>query len=224
MFSRAAFEDDALVYASTDDDPAWHAVSQCVWSSAARLRDRVSLNDDYEDLRELFVDLLGVKPVSLEMAVEELKETGGRDSASVDETKDSIWTVNSLLLHTGRPPRHEEAAKCKIFPIRYPDGAVRRESVAAPFFINDREKSRESFEGKVSFLDFTLDEVARLRPFLRWMRLEDRHLSNCVKEVTSFHGQGARPVSNPDRQISNRAHALLRYISGPKSRPSEDVY
>ncbi len=187
-------------------------MSECVWSSAAKLRGRVSLNDDYGDLKELFVDFLGVKPVDLAMAIDELKEAGSKPSTEVEEVKESIWTVNSLLPTQSKPPNHQEVAKSSIFPIRQPNGTVTRGSEATEFFIVDREPYRQSFETKVKFLYFTLDEVVKLRPFLNWMRLEDRYLSHHVREITSFPGAGAKLISNPERQIRNRAHALLRSV------------
>lgn len=185
-------------------------MSRCVWSRAARLRGKVSLNDDYENLEELFVDFLGVKLVDLPMAIDELKETGSRESTSVPEVKESIWTVNSLLSTERNHPNPREIVKGSIFPVRYPNGRVIRGSMSTEFCVIDREPLRQSFETKVKFLDFTLEEVVQLRLFLEWARLEGRYLSHCVKEITSFHGGVTRPMLNPDRQIRNRAHALLR--------------
>lgn len=183
-----------------------------MWSKAARLRGRVSLNDDYEDLEELFVDFLGIKPVDLPMAIDELKESGSRPTTSVSEVKESIWTVNSLLSTESSPPKSSAIRKSSVFPIRHPDGGVTRETTATEFFIVDREPLRQAFETKVKFLDFTLEEVVRLGPFLEWARLNS-YVSHYVKEITSFPGGGASPMSNPDRQIRNRAYPLLRLVS-----------
>ena len=185
-------------------------MSQCVWSSAARLRGRVSLNDDYEDLKDFFVEFLGVKMVDLAMAIDELKEAGSRQSTSRQELKESIWTVNSLLSTTSKTPGPEQMLESRIFPIILPSGTPTISSLATEFFVVDREKLSELYKTKVKFLDFPLQEVVTLGPFLNWMRLEARYLSHCVKEITSFHGGIARLTSNPERQIWNRAHALLR--------------
>lgn len=210
---KASFENDALIYVPSDDGPSWYKVSQCVWSTAAQLRGRVSLNNDYEDLLGLFVDFLGVKPVDLLMAIDELKEVGSGQSTPIQEVKDSIWTVNSLLATESRPPRSGDVVRGRIFPIRHPNGSVTCQSKTTEFLVVDREPLRLSFETKVKFLDFTLEEVVRLRPFLEWTHLEDRYLSYCVKEITSFHGGAAQPTLNTDRQIRNRAYALLRSVS-----------
>lgn len=188
-------------------------MSQCVWSTATKLRDRVSLNDDYEDLEDLFVKFLGVKPVDLAMAIDELKQAGATSSALVPEVKESIWTVNSLLPTSANAPTSKVISGSRIFPIMHPDGNITLESRRTEFFIVDREPLRNSFRSKVKFLDFTLEEVAKLRPFFEWTQLMDRYLAYCVKEITSFHGGGDLPTTNPERQIYNRAHALLRFVS-----------
>jgi hypothetical protein len=182
-----------------------------VWSSAARLRGRVSLNENYNDLEDLFVGFLGVKPVDLPMAIDELKEAGNRQPISVLEVKESIWTVNSLLSTESSLPNSRAITKSNVFPVRQANG-VTCQSSTTNFFVIDREPLERSFEGRVKLLDFTLEEVVELWPFLKWTHLEDRYLSHCVKEITSFHGGDAMLISNPDRQIKNRAHALLRLV------------
>lgn len=196
----------------TDDGRTWHTVSQCVWSSAVRIRGRVSLNDEYARLEHLFVDFLGVKPVDLPMAIDELKEVGNRATASEEQVKELIWTVNSLLSTTVRPPSSKEIVKGRIFPIQQPNGSISLVSKTTQFFVPDRNSLRRTFEKKVKFLNFTLEQVIRLRPFLEWVELDKRFLSDSVKEVTSFHGGMARQTSNPGRQIRNRAYALLRLV------------
>ncbi|KAL5345654.1 hypothetical protein ACLOAV_009408 [Pseudogymnoascus australis] len=223
---KTAFEFDALIYVPLDDRPAWCKVSQCVWSSAARLRGRVSLNENYNDLEDLFVGFLGVKPVDLPMAIDELKEAGNRQPISVSEVKESIWTVNSLLSTELSLPNPRAITKSNVFPVRQANGVVTCQSLITNFFVIDREPLKQSFEGRVKFLDFTLEEVVELWPFLKWTHLEDRYLSHCVKEITSFHGGDAMLISNPDRQIKNRAYALLRiaaHFGSPRTKSNQGL-
>ncbi|KAI1487736.1 hypothetical protein F5X96DRAFT_681025 [Biscogniauxia mediterranea] len=227
---KNAFENDALIYVPPLDNgqslAAWHKISHCVWSKAARLRGRVSLNDDYEHLEEFFVQYLGIQLVDLPMAIDELNEAGKRTSTSISEVKESIWTVNSLLSAELDPPKPSGILKSAIFPVTYPQGDVKRETWRTEFFIVDREPLWQSFKTKVKFLDFTLEEVVRLSPFLAWTRLGDRYLSRCMKEITSFPGGGASIISNPDRQIRNRAHPLLRIAShfgSPRTQSTRDL-
>lgn len=209
---RSQFKEHDLIYFPSDDGASWRKASQCVWSTAARLRDKVSLNAEYEDLRDFFVHLLGVKPVTLDMAIDELKEAGSRQSVSVEEVKASLLTVNSLLF-TGSDRLQPELMNRKIFPVRYPGGGVRCVSVQTHFFIVDREPLRSKFEGRVRFLDFSLEEVVQLYPFLNWIQLDDRYISRCVTESTSVPHSSAQPSSHLDHQFRYRAYALLRYIN-----------
>ncbi|KUI64845.1 hypothetical protein VM1G_00101 [Cytospora mali] len=71
---RNAFESRALIFVPSDDGPSWHKASQCVWSTAASLRGRISLNEDYEELKDFLVEFLGVKPVTLHMAIDQLRD------------------------------------------------------------------------------------------------------------------------------------------------------
>ncbi|KFY91247.1 hypothetical protein V500_04776 [Pseudogymnoascus sp. VKM F-4518 (FW-2643)] len=100
---KTTFESDALIYVPLDDRPVWHKVSQCVWSSAARLRGRVSLNENYKDLEDLFVGFLGVKPVNLLMAIDELKEAGNRRPTSVSEINNRAYALLRIAAHFGSP-------------------------------------------------------------------------------------------------------------------------
>ena len=210
---RSAFDDDDLIFLPSNDGPSWHKTSRCVWSTAASLRGRVSLNHEYAELYDFFVGFLGVRPVDLSMAIEELKEVGSRESGIiVQEVKDSIFTVNSLLIAEPAQPCPRNLLGKRIFPIRYPSGHIECHSKETTFFVVDREPLRRSFEGEVKFIDFTLEEVNRLQPFLYWTHLEDRYLSANVKEITSFHGSGGRILSNQNRDIRPRAHAILRWV------------
>lgn len=192
---------------------AWHPSSQCVWSNVARLRGKPCLNDDYEDLKELFVNFLGVKPVDLVMVVDELKELGNRPSTSPEQIKELIWTVNSLLPAEAKRPSHTGVVSSKVFPIRNPDGEVTLKSSATNFFVVDREFLKHCFKDKTKLLDFSLEDVVRLRPFIAWARLEDRFLSRRVKEITSFHGSEITQTLESRSQICGRAHAFLRLVS-----------
>ncbi|KAI1262212.1 hypothetical protein F5Y18DRAFT_398949 [Xylariaceae sp. FL1019] len=224
---RETFETEALIYASVDDETSWYKPSQCVWSKSARLRGRVSLDEEYEELERFFTRVLGVKQVDLQMAIDELKSTAGRPSSSVLELKESIWTVNSLLTNETSPPNPSGVMDSFIFPIRYPSGSVAYGSVNTHFFIVDREQLKDIFQSKVKLLDFSLKEVAHLRPFFDWLCLRDRYLSCCTKEVTSFPGHGATVISSPSLQIRHKAHAFLQiacHYGSPRTGLKKDIH
>ncbi|KAJ8127962.1 hypothetical protein O1611_g5675 [Lasiodiplodia mahajangana] len=74
-----AFESEPLIYADINGSSCWHTVSQCIWSSATQIQGRVPLNEAYPDLKEFFVDLLGVATLTLEMTHDELILKGSSD-------------------------------------------------------------------------------------------------------------------------------------------------
>lgn len=211
---RGQFEDDALIYVESNEGPSWRKTTQCVWSTAARLRDMVSLNVEYEDLKDFFVDIIGVKPVTLMMAIDELKDAGRQHplAVSIEEVKASLLTVNSLLFSESDEKPEAQLERYNIFPVRYPGGQVLCVSAETQFFVVDLEHLRSPFENRVKILDFSLEEVVRLRRFLKWARVEDRYISQCVRQMTSVEETGAEPIPQLDRQFRYRAHALLRYV------------
>lgn len=146
------------------------------------------------------------------MAIGELREAGDEGSPA-DVIRDSIWTVNSLLSVSEAWPESRPVTESRIFPVRQPvlpPGEIECLPGSAEFFVIDREPYRQAFERYVKLLDFPIAQVAELGPFLRWARLEGRYLSKCVKEVTSFGGGDAVVLLDSQKQICNRAYALLR--------------
>ncbi|KAI1297487.1 hypothetical protein F5Y03DRAFT_386916 [Xylaria venustula] len=223
---REIFENDSLFYVKVDGLPLWHKPSQCVWSKAARLKGKVSLSEDYENLERLFTEVLGVKHVDLMMAIDALKLLVSHPSPLVQEVKESIWTANSFLSAEEDLPDPSDLLKSSIFPVRYPNGAVTCNPVSTEFFVVDREQLAQNFSNKVKFLDFNLEEVVRLRPFLHWAGLQSRYFSHCIKEVTSFPGEGASLIPSLDLQIRYRAHPLLRiacHYNSPRSTSTKDA-
>lgn len=219
-------EENALIYVPLRDGRAWHKISQCVWSPKAELRGKVCITLDYADLADFFTRILGIQNIDLKMAIDELKEVGSRRSRpqalphEVEEVKQSIWAVSHLLLDWEKNcptewsdfPDSDDIVSTNIFPIRYPDGTIRCESDATDFFLGDREPLRRSFQGKVKFLDFDLEEIWLLDSFIRWTGLGDRFLSTCVTNVTSFDGGEASLITDPNRQVRSRTDALLRSV------------
>ncbi|UZP36460.1 hypothetical protein NXS19_004276 [Fusarium pseudograminearum] len=75
---RKAFAAEKLIYFKSGNVSRWYTVSECLWSSATKIRGRVALNDLYPDLEDFFVNFLGVQELTLSMAYDELKEMGAR--------------------------------------------------------------------------------------------------------------------------------------------------
>jgi hypothetical protein len=155
------------------------------------------------------VGFLKVEAPNVGMLVDELVELS-RVGASVGRVKDVIWALNSLLLTEECPQLPNALAEAKIIPVNLGNAPSKLQSSKSDFFIRDRQKFADAFEGKALMLDFTLKEAHMLQPFLHWMGLENRYMSRAVKEISTFKGSPKAPISSPDRDFRCKAHALYR--------------
>lgn len=190
--------------------PGWYRTSQCLWSSTTEIRGKVTLNDDYADLRR-FVEELGVGTLTLQIVYDELLRTSPQ--TPVNEVKNTLSSFNNLLqIENDRPPP-EPLLKASIFPVRLADGtAMLTPATGAEFAIVDREHLAEKFRGRITVLDFSLQEVRHLQYFFEWINLQHRYLSAAVKQFTSISPSDGwtRRISVRDRDLRRKAHALLR--------------
>lgn len=117
------------------------------------------------------------------MVYDELRNS---PQGSIDEIKVAILSFNGLLQTEPIHLDPEPIRKARIFPIRYPSGTVVLGSMDVEFAIGDRDKLKTSFQDRINLLDFDLEDVRRLKPFFEWVSLQNRYLSNSVKERTSI--------------------------------------
>lgn len=206
--------EEKLIYSNVGNVSRWYTVGECLWSSATQIQGRVILNDLYPDFEEFFVNFLGVQELTLQMAYDELKEMGTRvPSPPVAAVKETIWAFNSLLSSTENLPDEEPVFRGTVFPVKYPNGSVKLKSGCTQFAIADRKTLGDIFGTRAKTLDFTLDEVRRLQPFLSWLNLESRYLSNSVREISTVAGGRMDKLQSPDREINRRAKGLYRYFT-----------
>ncbi|KAK7425103.1 hypothetical protein QQX98_000017 [Neonectria punicea] len=226
---RNAFANDRLVYATYGNSSGWYSIAQCLWSSATQIQGRVPLNDLYSDLEGFFVDCLGVQELTIQMAYDELKEMGSREPApSVSKVKETIWAFNSLLDSEGFFHGAADIVSGRIFPVRHPNGSVKLQTSMTHFAIADRKALREIFRPKAKLLDFSLDEVRRLKPFLEYLGIESRYLSAMVREISTVSGGRMDRLRYPDRDIRQKAHAFFRvavHFNSPRTADhSQELY
>ncbi|KAG7413911.1 hypothetical protein Forpe1208_v008084 [Fusarium oxysporum f. sp. rapae] len=226
---RKAFAEEPLIYFNVGNVSRWYTVGECLWSSATQIRGRVALNDLYPELEDFFVGFLGVQELTLDMAYDELKEMGSRvPPPSVAAVKETIWALNSLLDTTADPPDEEPIFRGTVFPVRYPNKSVKLQSGRTQFAIADRKALGDIFSPQAKILDFTLDEVRRLRPFLSWLDLESRYLSTSVREISTVAGGRMDKLQYPDREVMQKADGLFRiavHFNSPRtSEDSSELY
>ncbi|KAM0280907.1 hypothetical protein ACHAQH_003796 [Verticillium albo-atrum] len=220
---KRAFEDDTLIFVVRDGQSGWYKTSDCLWSSTTDIRGKVTLNEDYEDLRELFVEKLGVKTLTLQMVYDELLQTNAQ--APIDDVKATLWSLNALLKTERELPDPEPLFRIPVLPVQYTSGNTALRKIGTDFAIVDNESLADKFRSRIKLLDFRREEVLRLKPFLEWVGLTNRYLLATVRESTSVAEADSRPISNPNHDIKRKAHAISRiaahfnsprYKAGPR--------
>ncbi|KAK3331475.1 hypothetical protein B0H66DRAFT_487633 [Apodospora peruviana] len=208
------FEQRSLIFVTKNGEPGWYKTPECLWSSTTEIQGKVTLNDHYEDLKDFFVNTLGVRTLTLQMVYDELLQTNSSRS-TVDEVKNLLWSFNALLqTEPDRLLDPQPLLNASVFPVRYPGdgGTSLRSPDTVEFAIVDREHLAARFRDKIKMLDYSLEDVRRLKPFLEWAKLEHRYLSASVREITSLSGgeDTTRPITSPNRDLKRKAYGLLR--------------
>ncbi|KKZ64489.1 hypothetical protein EMCG_09531 [[Emmonsia] crescens] len=127
-----------------------------------------------------------------------------RGRASANEAKETIWLLNSYLEGENELPNPKRLKASKVFPVKHPNGTVELCNFATDFAITYRNHLLGSFSGKAKFLDFGVNDVLRLEPFLQRAGLEARYLSSSVKEISALVGNSHRSLASPDRNIARK--------------------
>ncbi|KAF5556260.1 hypothetical protein FNAPI_5783 [Fusarium napiforme] len=204
---RAAFQQSSLIFLRQDDEPQWYKTSDCLWSSTAPIRGKVTLDEAYEDLKAFFVSKLGVKSLTMQMVYDELRQS---PESSVEDIKVALFSFNDFLQteHGNWDPDPIKTAK--IFPVVYPDGTTALRSMDVDFAIADRDNLRSKFSDQIALLDFDLEDVHRLRPLFTWLKIQERYLSKCVIETTAISDDSRMPISSPRRDLGLKAYQICR--------------
>jgi len=102
-----------------------------------------------------------------------------------------------------------------ILPVNtvHPDQnrTTRLQTPGSAYAINDRNTLARVFESEpgATFLDFSLDEVLQLAPFLQALNVQDKYLSSIYDEETACEDDGV--VDNSlTKAFKERAYDLLR--------------
>ncbi|KAB8261764.1 hypothetical protein BDV32DRAFT_148089 [Aspergillus pseudonomiae] len=170
----------------------------------------IALNDEYEGLWEFFDDITGVQTLTLDMVITKLVDQGST-SASIEEVKETIWLLNKYLQTDDEVPDSQSIWDAKVFPVRDVNGQTLPRSCDEAFSIADRKHLYDWFAGKARFLDFSVNDIHRLGPFLNWVGLERRYLSVSVKDISRVGNDAQQSLVSKDRNIALRAYGLLRY-------------
>lgn len=225
---RQFFLEEELIYVSASgkrlDSCRWHLSTKCLWSSCAQLDGKVSISNQYRGMESFFIDFLGVEVLTLEMACEELKKLAEEmPIPSMASVKETITAINTLLQGTTvlqQTELRQTVLESRILPVKYPDGTVELQSPQANFAIIDRKFLGELFSDGINVLDFSLEEVRKLKRFIAWLNLDSCYLSVLVSESSTVTGDERTRLRHPDRDVRNKTHELCRYVHCPEPHSS----
>ncbi|KAF9772366.1 hypothetical protein IL306_009945 [Fusarium sp. DS 682] len=159
----------------------WYKLSECVWSKDGASKDEICLENLYPDLSPLFVSFLGLPKMSASLTYQRLLDVK-QTVQPIADIKNLLWSLlESLIANPGSSDVFADNIRaCRVFPVKAPDGTVQPMSALVDFCINDRPVYAAALKDKISFLDFSVEEVHRLKPVIEWFRLGNRYLSNSV--------------------------------------------
>lgn len=152
--------------------------------------------------------MLNVQRLTFQMVYDELLQLD--PATPVKKAKELIWAMNTVLGTKKVAPNPEKLLKRQILPVRFPNGDVRLVSIETDFAVVDRRPLELLFQDKLNLLDFSRDEIRRLRRFLFWAKLKDRFLSSIATETSFVDDTSTYPLSDSSREIRKKAHALTR--------------
>ncbi|KAF5532469.1 hypothetical protein FMEXI_12426 [Fusarium mexicanum] len=232
---RAAFEQSPLIFLRQDDGPKWYKTSDCLWSSTAPIRGKVTLDEIYEDLKELFVAKLGVKSLTMQMVYDELRQS---PESSVEDIKVALFSFNDFLQIEDGNWDPEPIRAAKVFPVVYPDGTTALRSMDVGFAIADRGNLRSKFSDQIALLDFELEDVRHgknssfrgfeIADIITQKRLRPQSLSNMpvegISSVLRLSQNGRQyeaRLSTASEHIDEPAGSLTIYV--PRNRREQEI-
>lgn len=155
-----------------------------------------------------------METVNLEQIQNDLIRLGSSPDASTTDIKDRTMSLNSLLMEieSADYPDATNLIEANIIPVRNPDQTVKLASAKTEFVIVDRAHLGKIFAARVRTLDFSVEEVHKLDPLIKFLRQDRKRLSEMVREITSVDEGDRQPLQCRQRQIGPKAHALYRYV------------
>ena len=112
-----------------------------------------------------------------------VRELDSLISKQASPSIDKVTKLSLAISSMGPSSSDLEELREKMFlPVRLPGGKVKLRSTRGSFAIVDRNEYEAAFYGKAPFLDYTLEQVRDMQPFLSALGLENRFLSELVTE------------------------------------------
>ncbi|EPE32824.1 ATPase of HSP90 chaperone/DNA topoisomerase II/histidine kinase [Glarea lozoyensis ATCC 20868] len=205
---RHTFEEEKLVYLPSADQ--WYPPSQCLWSSPLPIPDMVVIGSEYPDtLKDFFLMRLKISPASLPTLIEALVARS-RNGSSLADIKQTIKAINRMK------PTWKDLQVLRAYgflPIRRhsEDGNVTLGNLFETFAVIDNTKISAIFNDHVDMLDFSLEEVLELEPFLHGLGLKSKYLSRIYTTDTDC-GEGSTMDDKLTDNFMDIAYDILRIV------------
>lgn len=161
-----------------------------------------------EELKPFFQDRLRIAPASLRTLVEGLCSLAELRPL-ISDVKDMIWAINAM------DPKESDLTPLmarNVLPVRRwgNSAGTTLQNCGNNFTVLDRTKLADIFREHVGFLDFSLEEVQQLDPFLQALGLSRKCLSRVCTEETACRDDGVIERALTEK-FKDRAYHLLRY-------------
>ncbi|KAE8325087.1 hypothetical protein BDV39DRAFT_207210 [Aspergillus sergii] len=197
--------EQSLVYLPAER--AWLTPASCVWADAQRIGEKYGISTLYPELEDFFRSTLKVQVPTTETYIEQLRILASHDPENVAEIKTAI---DKMVALSPRPNDLEGLHEIAFLTVEMPSGSVGLLRPTDTFFIADRIEYRSTFQGKVSILDFSLEEVRRLDRLLKSLSPEDRYISRIVQEKTMVEQPSSEPCLSETRAFRRKAKHIYR--------------
>ena len=160
-----------------------------------------------EGLVDFFCERLRISPATLPTLVKALCFLGEKRSP-VESVKDMIKAINREGL---TPQDLESLATYNVLPIRRHglQGNINLGGLQQNFAIIDNTKLSAIFQDYVDLLDFSLEEVHELAPFLEGLGLQSKYLSRLCTTQTTCREDGMI-AGRLTQEFTDRAYGILR--------------
>jgi hypothetical protein len=165
----------------------------------------------YPDLAGLFLDYFAVPKPNFALAYQQLVEVGST-VPTIAYAKNLLWSLAALLTadNESRPSFGDQASLCRVFPVNIPDQSTRLLTALDNFAIIDRQHYALYLKDKIKVLDFSMEEVRRLKPLIKWAGLTGRYLSRLVAERTVVEDDFCAMDKPLTRDLVRKAGAFVR--------------
>jgi len=191
-----------LYYHSTQ---SWLSPASCIWAEEnIQLPGKISIATSYKGKKSFFTKMLGVPKPTLADHIKAL-----RTKCEANPNKEEVMLeMLNICAYNPMSEDLEQLLDCKCLPILHADGRTGWVDRSGAFSIIDRREYEELFQGKLTILAFSLEEVHPLKAFLHGLGLADRYMSNAVEEETQTPVGLMHPRLTDD--LRNKSYAICR--------------